>query len=144
MALRTIVAVSDPCPTPSEPSATDEGGAPAPLLVAAALAGVEAVVLAGYGIAELVALSGDRLTMGLSTALFFFVYAVGLALCAWAVSRRNSWARAPVVLAQLIQLGVAWSFRGGGTTLLAAVLAVVAVVVVAGLLHPASIAALDD
>jgi hypothetical protein len=48
------------------------------------------------------------------------------------------------VLAQLIQLGIAWSFRGGDTTLVAVALAVVALVVVVGLLHPASIDALDD
>ena len=49
-----------------------------------------------------------------------------------------------MVLAQLIQLGVAWSFRGGDTTVVAVVLAVVALIVVAGILHPASIAHLDD
>ena len=59
-------------------------------------------------------------------------------------TRRASWARSPVVLAQLIQLGLAWSFRGGETTWIAIALAVVAVVVVAGVLHPASIEALSD
>ena len=51
-----------------------------------------------------------------------------------------------VVLAQLIQLGVAWSFKDGDTVLVAAALAIVALVVIAGILHPRSIAALaaDD
>jgi hypothetical protein len=48
------------------------------------------------------------------------------------------------VLAQLIQLGLAWSFRGGGTTVIAVVIAVVAVVVLVGLLHPASVEALAE
>ena len=47
------------------------------------------------------------------------------------------------MVAQVIFLGLAWSFRGGDTTWVAIVLAVVAVVVLAGLLHPASIDALD-
>ena len=46
------------------------------------------------------------------------------------------------MLAQLIQLGVAWGFRGGQTTVVAVALAVVALVVVAGVLHPASTRAL--
>jgi hypothetical protein len=49
-----------------------------------------------------------------------------------------------VLLAQLIQLGTAWSFRGGDTTWIAVGLAVVALVVAAGVLHPASVEALAD
>ena len=49
----------------------------------------------------------------------------------------------PVLLAQLIQLGLAWGFRDGDTLPLAIGLAVVAAVVLAGLFHPASMRALD-
>lgn len=93
---------------------------------------------------ELGTLSTARLVMGLTTAVFFVLYGAGLLLCAWQLTRRASWARSPVVLAQLIQLGIAWSFRGGGTTWLAVVLAVAALVVCAGVLHPDSIDALSD
>ena len=55
-----------------------------------------------------------------------------------------SWARGPAVLAQLIQLGLAWSFRGDPTTLVAIALAVVALVALAGIFHPASTHALTD
>lgn len=98
------------------------------------------------GFAELFALTGERVTMGLSTTAFFWVYGAGLAFCAWRLALLHSWARAPVVLAQLIQLGVAWSFKDGATAMVAVALAVVALVVVAGILHPRSIAALaaDD
>ena len=48
------------------------------------------------------------------------------------------------VLAQLIQLGLAWSFRGDPTTLVAVGLAVVAVLVLAGIFHPASLEALSE
>jgi hypothetical protein len=47
------------------------------------------------------------------------------------------------VLAQLIQLGLAWNFRAAPTTWLAVVLAVVALVVLVGIFHPASIRALE-
>ena len=57
--------------------------------------------------------------MGVTTAVFFAVYGAALLLCAWSVHRGQSWARSPIVLAQLIQLGLAWSFRGGDTTLVA-------------------------
>jgi hypothetical protein len=49
-----------------------------------------------------------------------------------------------VLLAQLIQLGVAWSFWGGATTWVSVSLAVVALIVLAGLLHPHSVDVLND
>ena len=100
------------------------------------------MLLAIVGLAEVVAIEGERLAMGVTTALFFVAYGAGLGFCAWAVTRLRSWARSPIVLAQLIQLGVAWSFRG--TTWVALSLAGVALVVVAGLFHPASLDALSE
>lgn len=117
--------------------------APTPLLVAAALAGLEGVVIAVLGLLELVNLTSGRLTMGLTTAGFFAAYGALLVFCGWRLSHRTPWARAPVVLAQLIQLGLAWGFREGETWPVAIVLAVAAVVTLAGLFHPASMAALD-
>jgi hypothetical protein len=117
---------------------------PAPLTVAASLAGVEAVLLVLFGVAELFSLTGARAAMGLTTTAFFFLYGAGLAFCAWRLARLESWARAPVVLAQLIQLGVAWSFKEGDTTLVAVVLAAAALVVIAGILHPRSLSVLAD
>jgi hypothetical protein len=117
---------------------------PAPLVVAASLVAVEGLVLLLLAVLELASLSSQRLTMGVTTTGFFAVYGAALLLLAWSVHRGRSWARSPIVLAQLIQLGLAWSFRGGDTTLVAVALAVVAVVVVLGLFHPASIDALAD
>ncbi len=119
-------------------------GAPAPLLVAASLVGVEALLLLLQGIAELFSVSGERVAMGLTTALFFVVYAVALGFCAWALTRRKSWARAPIVVAQLIQLLVAWSFLGGATTLVGVGLGLVSVVVLVGIFLPASLDALAE
>jgi hypothetical protein len=112
-------------------------------MAALVLVGLEAVALVLVGLNELRVLTGSRATMGVTTALFFVVYGVGLGIVAWQLRRLRSWARAPAVLAQLIQICVAWSFRGGSTTLVAAVLAVVAVLALAGIFHPASIAAVD-
>jgi hypothetical protein len=123
---------------------TGRRAAPPPLVVATALAGVEALLLVGYGIVLLTALNTARLAMGVTTPVFFIVYGLGLAGCAWALSRLRSWARAPLVFAQLIQLGVAWSFRGGTSTAVTVGLAVVAVLVLVGVFHPASLEALAD
>lgn len=117
---------------------------PPPLTVAASLVAVEGAMLVLLALLETGSLSTQRLVMGLTTAVFFAVYGVGLLLCAWQLARRQSWARSPIVLAQLIQLGLAWSFRGGDTTWLAVGLAVVAAVVVAGIFHPDSLGALAD
>jgi len=112
--------------------------------VAASLVAIQGGLMFVLAVLELASLSSDRVALGLTTAGFFVVYGAGLLACAWAVSRRHSWARSPIVLAQLIWLGLAWSLRGGEGTWAAIGLAVVAVVVLAGVLHPASIDALAD
>jgi hypothetical protein len=122
--------------------ATRPARPPAPLLVGASLVAVEGVLLAAYGVLETAAISSGRVTMGVTTALFFLAYGGGLIACAWGLWRLHSWGRGPAVLAQLIQLGVAWSFRGGETTVVAVGLAVASVVAIVGLLHPASTDAL--
>lgn len=117
---------------------------PAPLRVAASLVALEGGLVVLLAAAELVNLSSARLAMGLTTTGFFVLYGAGLLVCGLLLTRRVAWARSPVVLAQLIQLGLAWSFRGGTTTWIAVGLAVVAVVVLAGVFHPASLDALAD
>lgn len=127
----------------TSPSA-GRAGTPTPLKVAAALVVVEAVLLIGYGVAEVGALTGERATMGITTALFFLVYGAGLVLGAVRILHLASWARAPLVLAQLIQILVAWSFIGGSTTGVGVGLIVCALVVLIGIFHPASLKALAD
>ena len=128
-----------PLPGPDEQR---DGHAPAPLVAAASVVALEAVLLVLFGLAELRALSVTKATMGITTSLFFAVYGVGLGWFAWQLLRLTSWTVAPVVLTQLIQLGVAWSFRGGATTPVSVVLVVLAVLVLAGVFHPASLKAL--
>ena len=117
---------------------------PAPLVVAASLVAIEGGLMLVLGILELASLSSDRVALGLTTTGFFAAYGVGLLLCAWSVTHGSSWARSPIVLAQLIWLGMAWSLRSGEGIWASIALAVVALVVLAGILHPASIDALSD
>ena len=128
---------------PSPPRSTPAGArAPLPLTAAAVLVGLEALALVVLGVAELAGLSGSRATMGATTSVFFLAYGVGLAAFGWLLVRLRSWTRAPVVLSQLIALGLAYNFFGGDTRAVAIVIAVVAVLALVGIFHPASIAAL--
>jgi hypothetical protein len=104
---------------------------------------VEAAALVLQGLLLLPALEGERLTMGLTSTLFFVLYGAGLAWCAWCLAQGQAWARAPVVLAQLIQVLLGVGFWGGDTTLVAVVLVVTGLLVLAGIFHPRSLAALD-
>lgn len=119
-------------------------GPPPPLTVAASLVAVEAVLFVILSVAELLDLESSKAVMGATTAVFFLAYGAGLALCAWAIWRLRSWGRAPIVVAQLIQLLVAWSFWGGETTWVAIGAGVVAAIVLAGIFHPQSLDALAD
>jgi hypothetical protein len=109
--------------------------------MAAVLVALQGLGVLVYAILEALSISSSRLTMGASTAVFFAAYGAVLGLCAWGLFRARFWARSPSVLAQLIWLGVAWSFSSGSTTWVAGFLAVMAVVVLVGLLHPRSTAA---
>ena len=122
---------------------TQRPTSPAPLVTAASLAAVEGVVIIALAVLEIASLTGGRLTMGLTTTLFFAMYGGLLLVCAWVITHGGSWARGPILLAQLIQLGLAWNLWAGSTKPLSAGLAVVALVVVAGLLHPATTQVLE-
>lgn len=111
--------------------------------MAASLAAFEAVVLIIQGVSLIPALESQRLAMGVTSLLFFLVYGGTLAVCAWQLYRLSSWARAPVVLAQLIQIMVGVSFWGGATTVVAVVAVLMALVTLAGIFHPASLRALE-
>lgn len=117
--------------------------APAPLVAAAGLVLVEGLLTVIYGLGELVHVDSDRLVMGLTTTVFFLAYGIGLVACAWGLQHVRTWARGPVLLAQLIWLGLAWNFRHGETWVIAVLLAAPAVVTLVGMLHPQSIDALE-
>jgi len=108
------------------------------LRLAAGLVALEALALVGLAVAELFALDADRLGLGLTNVAFFLLYGAGLGVVGWGLSQVRRWSRAPVVLAQLIQLGVAYSFSGGSTTWVAIVLAIVAIAVLVVVLSPST------
>ena len=115
---------------------------PAPLTVAASLVVIQGTLLLVLAAVELANVSAERIALGVSTAVFFLLYGAVLVLCAVALSRSQGWTRGPVLITQLIQLGLAWNLRE--SSLLALVLAASAGVVLAGMLHPASVRALSD
>ena len=112
--------------------------------MAAAVLGVEGLAAVVLGLVEVLSTGGDRVAMGLSTALFLILYGVGLGLVGWGLYRMTTWSRGPAVFTQLIQLGVAWSFKGGSTTWVAVVLAALAVVALAAIFQRSSTEALAD
>ena len=118
-------------------------GAPPPLVTAAGLTLVEGLLTMMFGVSEAVHVTSQRLVMGVTTAAFFVAYGAAMMLCAWGLHRLHTWARGPVLLAQLIWLGLAWNFRHGDTWPLAVGLAVPAVIVLVGMLVPSSVEALD-
>src|SRR4029079_90815 len=97
-----------------------------------------------YAVVLAADIHSDRVAMGVTSAMFFGLLAGALITCAWYVVQGRTWARSPIVVTQVLALGLAWNFLGGGTTWISVVLAVVAAVVLVGLLHPASIEALSD
>jgi hypothetical protein len=113
---------------------------PPPLTVAASLVAVQGVVLLGLAAAELASIEADRQAVAISVAVFFACYGLALLACGFGLTRRVSWVRGPVLLTQLVQLGIAWNVRDFWP--LAVPVAIAAVVVLAGMLHPASIDAL--
>lgn len=117
---------------------------PAALVLAGALVAFQGLALVVYAILEAASVSSGRVAMGATTSAFFAAYGALLVGCGWALTRGRGWARSPAVLAQLIWLGVAWSFRGGDTAWVAAVLVGVGLVVLVGILLPASTAVLTD
>lgn len=118
--------------------------APKPLIIAAGTTLVQGLVFLIYAVLEIFTTDQSRVVMGATTSIFFLLYGVGLALCAWRLSRAEAWARSPVVLAQLIHLGLAWSFWGQETRWVSLGLVLVSGVVLIGLFHPASVRALAD
>lgn len=118
-------------------------GVPAPLRAAAGLVLVEGLLVVGFAITEATHTSPHRVAIGLSGAAFFLVYGLGLGWCAWGMNQLRPWSRGPVLLSQLILLGLAWSSRHAGASGLVVFIAVMAALVLAGLLSPSSIDALN-
>jgi len=116
------------------------------LVVAAVVVALEAVTLLAVGGSVVLGSERGRLVLDVTTTAFFLLYGCGLLFCARGLVLARRWARAPVVLAQLIQVLVAWSFLPGETRWVAILLVVSAVAVLTSVLSPAATRALvgDD
>lgn len=122
----------------------EPGSLPKALVLAAVLVAAQGCFFVGYAVLEIMHLSGNRVAMGVTTSIFFAAYGALLLACAFAFTRRDGWARSPAVLAQFITLLVAWSFRGGETTIVAVGAALIAGLALVGLFAPSTAAALAD
>lgn len=114
---------------------------PAPLIVAAAVTAVEGVAFGVLGLLGLVDLTPQTLSIGVSAAVFFIAYAALLLVSARALVRREGWARGPVLITQLLLVGIAWNARENWSVAL--LLVVLAVAGLVGLVHPSSISVLE-
>jgi uncharacterized membrane protein YGL010W len=102
------------------------------------------VASAGYGVLELLATRASRAVVGSGAAIILLGYAVLLIAVARGVFRGRRWSRAPAIATQLIQLPVAWSFRGGETGWFAVLLGAVSLTVIVCLLVPSSTKVFTD
>ena len=119
---------------------------PVQLGAAAGLAALEGLAALAFGVLEIGEVRLFRAVVGVGVAFFMIGFAVLLLVAARALLRLRRWARAPIVVVQLILLPTGWSFRGGETTGVAVAMIAVALVTLVLVLHPASTRALvsDD
>jgi len=115
---------------------------PVQLTLAAGLAALEGLVALVFGVVEIGQVRVFRAVVGVGVALVMIGFAVLLLAAARALLRVRRWARAPVVVVQLIMLPVGWSFRGAPTTGVAVVMIIVALATLVLILHPRSTQAL--
>ena len=97
-----------------------------------ALESIAYIVVAGLDLADA---SGSRLGLGVGAGILLIAYGLGLAIAAWNVRKGRAWARAPLVVAQLIQLLLANDARDGAAGVTPA-MAVSALVVLGCLFAP--------
>ncbi|MEU3344044.1 hypothetical protein ABZ723_03370 [Streptomyces sp. NPDC006700] len=135
-------------PTDATDTADTAGPRPRRLTYAAALAGLEGLVLVVGGIWMLVAGAtgheGDRQT-GVTGGITVLVLALLPLLAARGLLLRRGWSRGPAVITQIMALPVAYNLlRSDGLAILAGiVLAVVAVTSLVLLVNPETTRALD-
>lgn len=115
---------------------------PAPILLAAGLILLEALVVIVLGVLEGLNTRSHRAIVGIGGAILLGLYATWLVVIAWGLMRLRMWARGMAVATQVVLLPVAWSFWGGSTTWVAAVLAAVALTVIGCLVSPPATRAL--
>jgi hypothetical protein len=81
--------------------------------VAAGVVALESIAYIVVASLDLADTSGGRLGFGVGAGILLIAYGLGLSVAAWHVRKGRAWARAPIVVAQLIQLLLASDARDG-------------------------------
>ncbi|RLV56802.1 hypothetical protein D9V41_03215 [Aeromicrobium phragmitis] len=105
--------------------------------IAGLVSGLQGLALVVLAVADLAHLGDDRLGLGIGIAVVLIVLGAGLLAAAAGVALARQGARGPVLVAQLIALGLAWNLRGAEdsvVTWLQPLLVVTAVIVLGCLL----------
>ncbi len=116
------------------------GRRPVTIVIAAVSLALEGLLGLGYAGVALGQVRMSRAAVGVGVAILMAGFGLLLLLVARGVFLGRRWSRGPAVVAQLILLPIAWSFRGGGTTWISVTLAALAIAVLVGVLHPRSTA----
>ena len=109
------------------------GSARVLLGIAAGVVAVESMVYVGAGAFKL---SGGLFGLGFGVGILFLVYGLGQLYAAWRLRQGMAWARAPLVVTQLIQILLAQDVRPEGLPWVAPTLIVSALVVLGCLFAP--------
>ena len=122
---------------------------PLPLRIAALVVGLQSLILLGLSFEVFFDVSKENLRASTGVGVMLLVLGVGLGLAALGLLRSRNLARGPVMVAQLISLGLAWNlFRTDedlpGVELVGALIAAAAVIVLALMLTPSAREALAD
>jgi len=120
--------------------AQSPGQRPLTIVVAAVLLALEGLVGLGYAGIAVGQIRMSRPVVGVGVAILMAAFGLLLLVVARGVFLGRRWSRGPAVVAQLILLPLAWSFKGGSTTWVSVVLAALAIAVLVGVLHPRSTA----
>lgn len=110
------------------------------LRIAAAVLWLEALAVLAYGVLVLVGMNSVSAGIGYGVAGMLIAWAVALGLVGRGVLLGRLWARGPAVALELLQLPLAWGFRGSFGWLAAGLFVTAAAVLVCVFL-PASTAA---
>lgn len=104
--------------------------------IAAGVVTLESLTAIGLGVLDLADTSRELIGLGLGAGFLLIAYGLGQLFAAWRVSQGQRWARAPLVVTQLIQLLLSRDVRSDDLPWLAPALAVSALVVLGCLLAP--------
>jgi hypothetical protein len=116
------------------------GPRPLTIVIAAVLLALEGLTGLGYAGIAVGQIRMSRAVVGLGVAILMAAFGLLLLVVARGVLLGRRWSRGPAVVAQLILLPIAWSFRGGVTTWVSVTLGALAIAVLVGVLHPRSTA----